>query len=306
MAKSPAFPLYVRDFLVDTQHFTPEEVGCYIRLLATQWVQPLPSDIEDLARIAGMPLRSFRRAWTRVLVEKFDPAGENVVANPRLEDVRREQEANRVRKSEAGHAGAEARWQSHQSEDGSRNATAPATAMAKPCPAVAVAVAVGTTLPPAGEMSEEERAIRDNLRPEYVTALDGILRSSPKPAGLARSIRALGPGGIHECVTWDILGRALHDLDAAPGTVTAAAVQAFALRLKAGDPPPRQLSGPRYGDARNAPPEPVKAITSEPPPREPTPEETLADLDAKLKAQSARKKAGNLGDSIALPRKKVA
>jgi hypothetical protein len=103
----------------------------------------------------------------------------------------------------------------------------------------------GTTLPAArareGHVVTDDEALlaKELPRPEYVTALNNLLTAAQRPGDLAASIRALGPDGAHECVTWEVLGHALMDISAAAGTPTPAAIRAFALRLKAGDPPPR-------------------------------------------------------------------
>jgi hypothetical protein len=101
-----------------------------------------------------------------------------------------------------------------------------------------------TTLP--ATASEAERAVRVSLPvADYVQAFERLLRAAMKPDSLAASIRGFGPGGIHECASWDELGHALMDLAAAPGTATPAALKAFIRRIQAGDPPPRQHGTPR-------------------------------------------------------------
>lgn len=69
MAKSPQFPCYARDLLVDTDHMSAEEFGAYWRLLCRSWFgiaggEPcyLPDDDTALAKASGMALR----AWLKV------------------------------------------------------------------------------------------------------------------------------------------------------------------------------------------------------------------------------------------------
>lgn len=88
MAKSPAFQFYASDFLTDTNSWEVIEVGIYIRLLCTQWVNgSIPNDDERLARIAGVTVAQFKKAWVIVGL-KFSPAGNGSLINIKLEDVR--------------------------------------------------------------------------------------------------------------------------------------------------------------------------------------------------------------------------
>ncbi|MEL6746449.1 MAG: DUF1376 domain-containing protein [Pseudomonadota bacterium] len=57
-------PLFVDDFLADTGHLTPEEVGAYFRLLVALWRSEhvsLPHVDRDLAGIVGVSLRKWQR-----------------------------------------------------------------------------------------------------------------------------------------------------------------------------------------------------------------------------------------------------
>lgn len=104
--KPPAFQFYADDFLSGTIGMTPSEVGCYIRLLCAQWnTGSLPDDVEILTRLGGaMP--------TPYVLSKFRKVG-LALKNPRMEVERRKQNAFRVKRSESGKKGANARWQTH-------------------------------------------------------------------------------------------------------------------------------------------------------------------------------------------------
>jgi len=160
-----------------------------------------------------------------------------------------------------------------------------------------------TTPSPRAQANGDEQHVREHLRrPEYLTALDGVLKAARNPDALAASIRACGPGGIQECGSWAEVGKALQDLAAAGGAVTPAALRAFIGRAK------REASAVAGGDARYRNPDPPGPITALRPPVEPTAEQTLAELAAKEAAQAARKKSGNLAGAIAtvLPPRNVA
>jgi uncharacterized protein YdaU (DUF1376 family) len=132
IGKSPAFRFYAADFSMDTQSWTAEEVGVYVRLLCSEWIngsippmpeahgtgngkpmaQPMASPkqaINRLARIAGTSEEQLFRVWPQV-GEKFSRGKDGNLYNSRLEHERDKQIAYRNEKSKAGTAGAEKRW----------------------------------------------------------------------------------------------------------------------------------------------------------------------------------------------------
>ena len=57
MGKPPAFQFYAAAFLTDTAEWTIQEVGLYIRLLSSQWINgSLPNNKKRLALIAQCDL----------------------------------------------------------------------------------------------------------------------------------------------------------------------------------------------------------------------------------------------------------
>lgn len=64
MSAIPYMPLWVSDYLADTQDFSTEEHGAYMLLIMTYWQrgEPLPNDPERLARVA----RLSNERWTAV------------------------------------------------------------------------------------------------------------------------------------------------------------------------------------------------------------------------------------------------
>lgn len=117
MAKNPAFPFYAQDFLVDVSEWTAEEVGVYIRLLATQWANgDLSSDPKRLA-ISGGP--EVLRVWETVRT-KFLVTGDRMV-NEKLEKIRAEKNFYLSKQSEAGRRGASKRWQKNSNPNGEPN-----------------------------------------------------------------------------------------------------------------------------------------------------------------------------------------
>jgi uncharacterized protein YdaU (DUF1376 family) len=117
MNKSPAFQLYAADFYMDTVGWTATEVGVYFRLLMHEWVNGLlPDDIHQLARIAGVDVKTMRKFWAHTVGTKFlkkeIPNRENSPAdkqvgweNSRLEATRKYQEERRQKAVESGRYG---------------------------------------------------------------------------------------------------------------------------------------------------------------------------------------------------------
>ncbi len=97
-----------------------EEVGAYIRLLCYQWNRgQIPTDPEKLLRVAGADV-------SPDVMAKF-PGGKN----PRMEAVRKAQQDFRLNRSTSGKRGADSRWLSHGSANGSAIAQPMANRMAK-------------------------------------------------------------------------------------------------------------------------------------------------------------------------------
>jgi uncharacterized protein YdaU (DUF1376 family) len=92
MDKPPAFQLYAADFTMDTDTWTLEEVGLYVRLLFSEWVNgPLPNDPKKLQRIARTNKKTFNLCWTLVST-KFVSNCEGKLQNLRLEYTRQKQQ----------------------------------------------------------------------------------------------------------------------------------------------------------------------------------------------------------------------
>lgn len=102
--KPPAYQHYAKEWLVDTAHLSLEEQGAFQRLLDHQWVNgPLPIEDRDRAKLLAVTVIGFRRIWRRI--GHYFPAG----LNPRLEEVRREQQEYREQRAEAGRRSAAVR-----------------------------------------------------------------------------------------------------------------------------------------------------------------------------------------------------
>jgi len=112
MNQSPAFLIYASDLLTATNSWTPAELGIYLRLLLTSWVNgPLPSDVRKLSRICGIPTGTFKKMWDRTVSWKFENNGNGELRNQWLEEVREKQAKFRELQREKGIKGAEKRWE---------------------------------------------------------------------------------------------------------------------------------------------------------------------------------------------------
>ena len=79
MGKDPAFLFYPGDFIAGTTHLTDEEVGCYIRLLCTQFNQG-PLSEKKIRRILG---EKHANIWEE-LEDKFLKNNQGEFYNKRL------------------------------------------------------------------------------------------------------------------------------------------------------------------------------------------------------------------------------
>jgi uncharacterized protein YdaU (DUF1376 family) len=92
MSKAPAFQLYAADFDMDTASWTCPQVGVYIRLLLSAWVNGgIPNNMAELARIARIDTRTLAKMWRQTLAKKWEATPENLYVNPRMEIERKKQ-----------------------------------------------------------------------------------------------------------------------------------------------------------------------------------------------------------------------
>lgn len=112
MKKTDAWmPLYIADYLADTQHLTAEQHGAYLLLLMQQWRSGvLPLDMDELAMMARVDITSFRkRVWPKLL--KFFDETPDGYSQKRLAAERKHADDVSAKRSKSGRAGAENRWQ---------------------------------------------------------------------------------------------------------------------------------------------------------------------------------------------------
>lgn len=105
----PYMPLYVADYLGDTQHLSAEQHGAYLLLLMALWRAGgrLPNDAVKLARI----VRLSPSKWARIagdVMAFFTVDGEEITQKRLAAEIEKASKKSQVR-SEAGKAGAEAK-----------------------------------------------------------------------------------------------------------------------------------------------------------------------------------------------------
>lgn len=82
----------------------------------------------------------------------------------------------------------------------------------------------------------------------YRDAIVGLVRASHDPEAVVMTVRAAGPGGIHESAPWDVVGRAVLELRAAGGGFSPIRFTAFCRKLL--EAPPASGGGAEKDHAR--------------------------------------------------------
>ena len=122
-------PLYIGDYLADTGRLTTEGHGAYLLLLMDYWRNgPPPADDEQLAAIARLPIARWKKI--KPALEQFFHVGQGdgLWHQKRADEERLEAGQISDKRTEAGKAGASARWAGH---DGKRIANRTGKRMAK-------------------------------------------------------------------------------------------------------------------------------------------------------------------------------
>jgi len=110
MAQYPTMPLFTDAIIADTVHLTPDEFGCYMRLLIFAWRTPdcrLPNDDLRLRTMLGLT----PKRWDRMkpVLMQFFVEDEDVLIQKKLSKVRRYVAKSVAQKRDAGKRSAEAR-----------------------------------------------------------------------------------------------------------------------------------------------------------------------------------------------------
>lgn len=110
MSSRPWMPLYIGDYRADTTHLSAAQHGAYLLLIMHYWQQSgLPDDDEQLARIACMSLPEWRK--NRPVIRAFFGEGWR---HPRVDHELSVTAEAYEKRSRAGRAGNEKRWEKHR------------------------------------------------------------------------------------------------------------------------------------------------------------------------------------------------
>jgi uncharacterized protein YdaU (DUF1376 family) len=103
--KSPAFQLYVNDFITGTQTLTLAARGAYVTLLCQQWDKGgIPDDVQTLARLLSCERAEARDIWGQ-LRSKFVCGSDGLFRNVRIEKERVKQRRFRQKMAQNGKKG---------------------------------------------------------------------------------------------------------------------------------------------------------------------------------------------------------
>jgi len=226
--KRPAFQFYPMDYLSDENVvlMTLEQQGAYMRLMSHCWLEgSIPADLPSLARLCRVPDGDMERIWPG-LKKCFKMTGARQT-HPRLDLERRKQDAHRLAKSDAGKAGAKAKWQ--KGEDG----TAIVLPMTKDSSSSSISSSITEKKKESGVPSQEDFGLADP--PE----LDALTQE------VGRFCARLG------CQHWPLKSETVRDwCRRALADTTYAALDLTRLTMEAGE---------RY-EVRGEKPEPVRAL----------------------------------------------
>lgn len=109
MKDGPAFQLYAADFYMDTISWSNEDVGAYLRLLLSEWINgPLDFNAKKLAKTCQISAKRWPKRW-QIIGQKFTLNDDGKLINERLEKEREKQHLWREKSSLGGKKSAEKR-----------------------------------------------------------------------------------------------------------------------------------------------------------------------------------------------------
>lgn len=167
----PGFMFWQQKFREATDHWTDEQVGCYLRLLMHQWRHgSIPGNERQRRRITD----SYEESWP-VVAKKFRDRGDGELVNDVLESERERAALAWIQRSNAGKASALAK--ARKRAERRRRSTAVATAES---------TAVKRTLPRPSDKKKEERSEKEDQRFEIATATDAHAREDAGKEAIRR------------------------------------------------------------------------------------------------------------------------
>ena len=125
--KRPAFQWYPKDYLTDLNvvGMTLEEEGAYRRLIDYCWLNgSIPADGRRMAPLCKCGPEKMAELWPSIApCFRTHPTDPKLLIHPRLEKELEKQDRYREMKSEAGRAGARARWSAARGDPPDASAT---------------------------------------------------------------------------------------------------------------------------------------------------------------------------------------
>lgn len=124
MAKTDIWmPLFIADYLADTQHLTRDEHGGYFLLLMAYWrnAGPLPDDDKRLAAIVKASAREWKQM--RHVMAEFFVVSEGKWSHKRADAELKDAAENAAKHAKRARNAAEKRWGKQCSDDATSNAT---------------------------------------------------------------------------------------------------------------------------------------------------------------------------------------
>lgn len=258
--KSPAFQIYVNDFLGSAKvaMMDADQVGAYVLLLFLDWQEGgFAYDETHLAKWCRLSRLRFRKSWPALSLCFVEHDGR--YWNPRLERERAKQAAWR----EKCRKGADI-------TNAKRGAIADATAHSTADAVAPILSTQGVRIPlplplPVTASTTPAAHVEKFSNPVHKSAYEGFRRAASDPtafdfavAGVAEPLGGNGAG-------WPIVGQALADMAANSARFNVSTLRGFCRSLKT--PPPARPSPPQRGGWQKPDPSPTNVHSAAPTPK---------------------------------------
>lgn len=221
-------PLYIADYLADTNRLSTEQHGAYLLLIMDYWRNgPLPDDDAALAQIARLSLAAWKKQ--RSALARFFTVANGQWQHQRIETERKTAADNARKCNERASKAAHTRW---------HGATAPKPATETNQPGANAAASLASAAPMTTQSSEAfATTIRSAQQHKVVNQASSMIQAAATNAtSIALAKPAACPSPAPAPQTAEMIAASSAEISESPASTLAAALRELGVRITSAHP----------------------------------------------------------------------